>query len=113
MIIQPSPEEQFFHDLILFNQISKGKKAILQSLYELVSTQTQIIEIASLAKQSMPLTSYHLNGNKKNLGLIQLGLIEATHNEKKTKKYISLSTLGLAFLLYQKRFSKGKQGGRG
>ena len=49
-------------------------------------------ELSKKTKMSLPLISYHTNGNLKSEGLKEMGLIETT--EKKGKIEIKLSTLG-------------------
>lgn len=49
-------------------------------------------ELSRKTKMSLPLISYHINGNLKSEGLKQMGLIET--NEKKGRIEIKLSTLG-------------------
>lgn len=41
---------------------------------------------------SLPLVSYHINGNVKSEGLVQMGLVEA--KERKNKLEVSLTSLG-------------------
>lgn len=49
-------------------------------------------ELSKKTKMSLPLISYHINGNLKSEGLKEMGLIET--NEKKGRIEIKLSTLG-------------------
>lgn len=49
-------------------------------------------ELSKKTKMSLPLISYHINGNLKSEGLKQMGLAETT--EKKGRVEIKLSTLG-------------------
>jgi len=49
-------------------------------------------ELARRARMSLPLISYHVNGNLKSEGLIDLGLVETTELGGKTA--ITLTTLG-------------------
>lgn len=49
-------------------------------------------ELSKKTKMSLPLVSYHINGNLKSEGLKEMGLIET--NEKKGRIEIKLSTLG-------------------
>jgi len=49
-------------------------------------------ELSRRTKMSLPLISYHINGNLKSEGLKEMGLVETT--EKKARVEIKLSTLG-------------------
>ncbi len=49
-------------------------------------------ELSKKTKMSLPLISYHINGNLKSEGLKEMGLVET--NEKKGKIELKLSTLG-------------------
>ncbi|MBI2649709.1 hypothetical protein HYX04_00165 [Candidatus Woesearchaeota archaeon] len=49
-------------------------------------------ELSKKTKMSLPLISYHINGNLKSEGLKKMGLVET--NEKKGRIEIKLSTLG-------------------
>lgn len=49
-------------------------------------------ELSKKTKMSLPLVSYHINGNLKSEGLKEMGLIET--NEKKGRIEVKLSTLG-------------------
>ena len=49
-------------------------------------------ELSKKAKMSLPLISYHINGNLKSEGLVELGLVEAT--EIKGRIAVSLTMLG-------------------
>ena len=49
-------------------------------------------ELSKKTKMSLPLISYHINGNLKSEGLKEMGLVDV--NEKKGKIEIKLSTLG-------------------
>ena len=49
-------------------------------------------ELSKKTKMSLPLISYHINGNLKSDGLKEMGLVETT--EKKGRIEIKLSTLG-------------------
>jgi DNA-binding transcriptional ArsR family regulator len=49
-------------------------------------------ELSKKTKMSLPLISYHINGNLKSEGLKEMGLVET--NEKKGRIEIKLSTLG-------------------
>ncbi len=49
-------------------------------------------ELSRKTKMSLPLISYHINGNLKSEGLKEMGLVET--NEKKGRIEIKLSTLG-------------------
>jgi hypothetical protein len=53
-------------------------------------------ELSKSAKMSLPLVSYHINGNLKSEGLKKLGLVET--EDKSGKTSIKLSTLGRMLL---------------
>jgi len=53
-------------------------------------------ELSKKTKMSLPLISYHINGNLKSEGLKEMGLVET--EEKKGRIAVSLSTLGKLLL---------------
>ncbi|MAG91162.1 hypothetical protein CMO83_00635 [Candidatus Woesearchaeota archaeon] len=53
-------------------------------------------ELSNKTKMSLPLISYHINGNLKSEGLKDMGLVDT--NEKKGRIEINLSTLGRMLL---------------
>ncbi len=77
-----------------FNKLISEKKAdILKTLLE---GSMGFDLLSKKIKVSLPLLSYHLNGDKETSGLIELGLVETT-NEGTSKK-VSLSDLGKLFV---------------
>lgn len=58
--------------------------------------ETSFDDLNKEIKMSLPLISYHVNGNLKSEGLKKLGLVET--KEKNGKSYISLTTLGKMLL---------------
>ena len=63
------------------------------SLLKLMSKSDKTLEqLSKEAKMSLPLISYHVNGNLRAEGLKQLGLVET--NDTKGRVTVSISTLG-------------------
>ena len=77
-----------------YSLLTDKKMQLLKILNE--KEYTAFEELSRLAKMSLPLISYHINGNLKSEGLKMLGLIET--KEEGGKTYIKLSTLGLMLL---------------
>jgi hypothetical protein len=71
------------------------KKMHLLSLLD-IKKETTFEDLSSKSKMSMPLVSYHLNGNLKSEGLKMLGLVQTS--EKKGKTLIKLTILGKLLL---------------
>jgi hypothetical protein len=55
--------------------------------------RTTFEDLGRELKMSLPLTSYHINGNPESQGLIQLGLVE-TVGGSKGRIELQLTTLG-------------------
>ena len=72
--------------------LTDKKMEILKLLYRNEDCCSSMEELSRRTKMSLPLISYHLNGNLKSDGLKDLGLIETT--EKRGKVDIHLSVLG-------------------
>lgn len=75
-----------------YYKILSGKKMELLKLLYGTNCCDSMEELSKRAKMSMPLISYHVNGNLKSQGLVEMGLIETHQINGKTK--ISLSILG-------------------
>ncbi len=75
-----------------YKLLSDRKLAILKILAEDKTCCKSLEELSRKTKMSMPLISYHVNGNLKSEGLLDLGLIDVT--ETKGRLAISLSMLG-------------------
>ena len=74
-----------------YNLLTDKKMDILKILYE----NNDIISMENLSKKtkmSLPLISYHVNGNLKSEGLVEMNLVES--KEIKGKVDLTLSTLG-------------------
>ena len=74
-----------------YKLIPDKKMEILKILHE-NNTLTSLDELSKRTKMSLPLISYHINGNLKSEGLKSMGLIET--KEQKGRVSISLSLLG-------------------
>ncbi|MFP4112327.1 MAG: ArsR family transcriptional regulator [Candidatus Woesearchaeota archaeon] len=77
-----------------YSLLTDKKMQILKLLGE--EKETSFEELSKKTKMSLPLVSYHINGNLKSEGLKKLGLIETKDNKGKTM--ISLTTLGRMLL---------------
>jgi len=75
-----------------YKLISDKKMKLLEILAKDKTCCKSLDELAKKARMSLPLISYHVNGNLKSEGLITLGLVETTETQGKTA--ISLTTLG-------------------
>lgn len=67
--------------------ISERKMKILKALEK---EALSIEELSEKLKMSMPLVSYHINGNEKTQGLLPLGLVESYSESGKNKFRLSL-----------------------
>ncbi|MEM3656007.1 MAG: winged helix-turn-helix domain-containing protein [Thermoprotei archaeon] len=75
--------------------VSKRKLEILNAL---LNGPLSFSELGKKVKLSPPLLSYHLNGDRKNRGLLQSGLVVVEGGPK--NKIVSLSRLGSLILKY-------------
>lgn len=75
-----------------YKLLSDRKLAILQVLADDKTCCKSLEELSKRTKMSLPLISYHVNGNLKSEGLIELGLVEV--NETKGRLAINLSMMG-------------------
>jgi len=69
--------------------VSKKKSEILKAL---VNGPLSLSELAKRVRLSPPLLSYHLNGNKRNHGLLDIGLVKVQGGLR--NKTVALSDLG-------------------
>ena len=74
-----------------YKLLSPKKMELLKLLYG-TNCCTSLEELSKVTKMSLPLVSYHVNGNLKSEGLKDLGLVETTTGNGKTS--INLSFLG-------------------
>ncbi len=86
-----------------YNLLSDKKMEILKVLFTKTDCCSSMDELAGKVKMSIPLISYHINGNLKSEGLKDMGLIET--EETRGRIRISLSFLGKMLL-------KGYVGGK-
>jgi len=75
-----------------YKLLSDRKLKILRVLADESGSVRSLDELAKRTRMSLPLISYHVNGNLKSEGLVELGLVE-TH-EMGAKTAISLTVLG-------------------
>ena len=75
-----------------YKTISDQKLKILKFLHGSPGCCRSLDELSKNMKMSLPLISYHINGNQKVEGLKQMGLVEATEGRKRLS--IKLSELG-------------------
>lgn len=74
-----------------YKLITERKMKLLKIIYE-KDCCSSLDDLSKRAKMSLPLISYHINGNLKSEGLKDLGLVET--DEEKGKVKIRLTTLG-------------------
>ena len=77
-----------------FSKLISEKKA--EILKVLLNGSIGFVVLAKKVKVSLPLLSYHLNGDRDTSGLIELGLVDTSSMDK--GKQASLSTLGKFFV---------------
>lgn len=75
-----------------YKLLTDKKLEILKLLYSNKECCASLDELSKKTKMSLPLISYHINGNLKSEGLKELGVVEAT--ESKGRMQIKLSMLG-------------------
>ncbi|PIN80482.1 hypothetical protein COV11_03935 [Candidatus Woesearchaeota archaeon CG10_big_fil_rev_8_21_14_0_10_30_7] len=75
-----------------YKLLSDKKLKILKILIKDQTCCKSLDDLSKKTKMSLPLISYHINGNLKSEGLIELGLVETT--EIKGKVAVELTTLG-------------------
>ncbi len=75
-----------------YKMLSDKKLKILQLLARDKTCCQSLDDLSKKAKMSLPLISYHVNGNFKSDGLLELGLVET--QEAKGRTAIGLSMLG-------------------
>lgn len=74
-----------------YNMLTDKKMDILKLLKK-PDCCSSLEELSKKTKMSLPLISYHINGNLKSEGLKDMGLVDT--NENKGKVAVTLSTLG-------------------
>ncbi len=77
-----------------YKVLNKKKLDLLSTLNSLGSTSSEALSKST--KMSLPLLSYHLNGNRKAEGLKELGLVEVTEQDGRT--LLTISMLGRLLL---------------
>ena len=75
-----------------YSLISEKKMTILKTVHKEETCCASMDELSKKVKMSLPLISYHINGNLKSEGLKAMGLVET--EEKKGKVEVKLSFLG-------------------
>jgi DNA-binding transcriptional ArsR family regulator len=75
-----------------YKLIPEKKLEIITLLHNEKDCCTSFEDLSKRLKMSLPLVSYHINGNMKSEGLKQMGLVET--KESKRRLQVSLTTLG-------------------
>jgi len=75
-----------------YYNILTAKKMEILKLLQQPGCCKSLEELSKKTKMSLPLISYHINGNLKSDGLKELGLVDTT--EEKGRIAVTLSTLG-------------------
>ncbi|MBI2233295.1 MAG: winged helix-turn-helix domain-containing protein [Candidatus Aenigmarchaeota archaeon] len=75
-----------------YKMIPERKLLILKTLKQDKTCCASFEELSRRLNMSLPLVSYHINGNAKSEGLVQMGLADVT--EKKGRMEITLTPLG-------------------
>ena len=79
-----------------YKMITEKKMQMLRIIYTEEKCCASLEELSKKTKMSLPLISYHINGNLKSEGLKDLGLVKTS--EKKGKVAIELTMLGRLLL---------------
>jgi len=94
-----TPEGPMLLPVLKFNyykMITDKKMQMLRIIYTEEKCCASLEELSKKTKMSLPLISYHINGNLKSEGLKDLGLVKTS--EKKGKVAIELTMLGRLLL---------------
>jgi hypothetical protein len=75
-----------------YKQLTDKKLSLLKVLFNNPECQSSLDELSKKTKMSLPLISYHINGNLKSEGLKELGLVETT--ETKGRVTVKLTLMG-------------------
>lgn len=75
-----------------YSMLTDRKMEILKVLFSQKDCCSSLDQLSKKTNMSLPLISYHINGNLKSEGLKQLGLVETEEKSGRTK--INLSMLG-------------------
>lgn len=75
-----------------YSALSDRKKEILKLLYNEKDCCSSLQMLSDISGMSLPLVSYHINGNLKSEGLEDMGLVETEENKGKVR--VSLTTMG-------------------
>tara|TARA_Y100000310_G_scaffold339293_1_gene431562 strand:+ start:776 stop:1417 length:642 start_codon:yes stop_codon:yes gene_type:complete len=75
-----------------YSLLTERKMNLLKMLYEKKGGYDSLESLSKIVKMSLPLVSYHINGNLKSEGLKTMGLVDT--NEEKGKIKVKLSFLG-------------------
>ncbi|MHA1989122.1 MAG: winged helix-turn-helix domain-containing protein, partial [Promethearchaeota archaeon] len=78
--------------LSYYKAISPRKLKIMELLYKKKNCCESLEQLANELSMSLPLVSYHINGNQKVDGLKQMGLIDTEESRKRTE--VTLNSLG-------------------
>jgi hypothetical protein len=79
-----------------YTMLTDKKMKLLKILYDSKDGSTTLEQLGKHAKMSMPLISYHINGNLKSEGLKQMELVETEENKGRVS--VKLSFLGKMLL---------------
>lgn len=75
-----------------YNLIQESKMGILKFLDKTPTCCSSLEELSRRTGMSLPLISYHINGNAASDGLVEMGLVEAEKKEGRIE--VKLTTLG-------------------
>ena len=75
----------------MYKLISDKKMMILKTLHD-NNCCSSLDQLSKATEMSLPLISYHINGNLKSEGLKDMGLVQTT--EEKGRVAVELSSLG-------------------
>ena len=75
-----------------YKQLTDKKLSILKVLYSNKDCCSSLEELSKKTHMSLPLLSYHINGNLKSEGLKELGVVDTT--ETKGKVTVTLTVMG-------------------
>lgn len=73
-----------------YSLITERKMKILETLYNYPDCCTSMEQLSQKCEMSLPLVSYHINGNPKSEGLKEMALVETFEEKGKTRVKLSL-----------------------
>ncbi|MFH1649308.1 MAG: DUF6293 family protein [Candidatus Woesearchaeota archaeon] len=73
-----------------YKLLSDKKLGIMKALYDKDKCVASLEELSKMTKMSLPLLSYHINGNLKSEGLKELGLVDTFHDKGRVRVCLNM-----------------------